>query len=201
MEAPEASSPPAAQPTRDLILDAAERLFAARGVGETALRDVAREAGVTRSLIHHHFGSKEGLWQAALDRRFAAYVKLQHGVLDRPDLDSDDFADSLRSMFAFLASQPAVSRLQAWSNAGAGGGSPETGDLTARGVAQLRKMQGEGTLRTDLDPAAVMAAFFGLVEHWFQARASLRERFGDALPDDARYIETAVKILMRGVKP
>jgi TetR/AcrR family transcriptional regulator len=187
--------------THDLILDAAERLFVARGFGETALRDVARDAGVTRSLIHHHFSSKEGLWRAVLDRRFAAYVKMQHGVLDRPDLDADDFAESLRSLFAFHARNPDVSRLQAWTNAGAGADYPETRELTERGVAQLRKMQADETLRADLDPAAVMAAFFGLVEHWFQARAGLRGRFGEALPDDATYLETAARILLRGVQP
>ena len=107
----------------------------------------------------------------------------------------------LRSMFGFLERNPAVSRLHAWTNAGVGGGYPETRDLTARGVEQLRKMQSEGTLRADLDPASVMAAFFGLVEHWFQARAGLRGRFGEALPDDATYLETAVGILLRGVQP
>jgi hypothetical protein len=136
-----------------------------------------------------------------LDRRFAAYVKMQHGVLDRPDLDADDFAESLRSLFAFHARNPDVSRLQAWTNAGAGADYPETRELTERGVAQLRKMQADETLRADLDPAAVMAAFFGLVEHWFQARAGLRGRFGEALPDDATYLETAARILLRGVQP
>ena len=187
--------------TRGVILDAAEKVFLTKGFGNTATSEIAARAGVTKSLIHHHFGSKEGLWRAVLDRRFADYVKMQHGVLDRPDLGADDFADSLRALFAFHARTPEVSRLQAWTNAGAGADYPETRELTERGVAQLRKMQREGALRAELDPAAVMAAFFGLVEHWFQARAGLKGRFGNALPDDASYLETAVGILLRGVAP
>lgn len=46
--------------TRDLILDAAVRLFAARG-GAVRLEDVAEEAGVSRQAVYLHFGSRTGL--------------------------------------------------------------------------------------------------------------------------------------------
>ncbi len=197
--APVTPTPPSS--TREAILDAAERLFAERGFGETALRDVAAQAGVTRSLIHHHFGSKEGLWQEVVGRRFRPYARVQHGVLDREELGAEDLAESLGMMFRFLTDNPPVSRLHGWTNAGAGGGFPESGDLTTRGVARLREMQRAGKLRADLDPAAVLAAFFGLVEHWFQARPALRARFGDGLPDDDTYLETAMRMLLDGVRP
>lgn len=186
--------------TRDRILDAAERAFVAHGFGEASLRDVARDAGVTRSLIHHHFRSKDDLWTAVLEQRFAAYFDYQHAVLDRPDLDADDLAESLRSMFRFLEGNPEVARLHGWSNAGSGGGFPDSGALTARGVERLHGMQREGKLRADLDPASVMAAFFALAEHWFQGRDGLRHRFGDALPDDSTYLETAARLLLGGVR-
>ena len=48
------------QSTRDLILDAAARLFAARG-GTVRLEDVAEEAGVSRQAVYLHFGSRTGL--------------------------------------------------------------------------------------------------------------------------------------------
>ena len=48
------------QSTRDLILDAAARLFAARG-GAVRLEDVAEEAGVSRQAVYLHFGSRTGL--------------------------------------------------------------------------------------------------------------------------------------------
>lgn len=46
--------------TRDLILDAAARLFTARG-GAVRLEDVAAEAGVSRQAVYLHFGSRTGL--------------------------------------------------------------------------------------------------------------------------------------------
>ena len=41
------------------------KLFAERGYGDTSLRAVATEAGVSHGLVIHHYGSKEGLRAAA----------------------------------------------------------------------------------------------------------------------------------------
>jgi AcrR family transcriptional regulator len=40
------------------------RLFAERGLDGTAIRDIAKAAGVSGGLIRHHFGSKDGLRMA-----------------------------------------------------------------------------------------------------------------------------------------
>lgn len=45
---------------------AARTQFADRGYTATTLRSVAQAAGVHPALIHHHFGSKEQLYNAAL---------------------------------------------------------------------------------------------------------------------------------------
>ena len=47
------------------ILDAARAEFAEHGWAGTAIRAVARTAGVDPALIYHYFGSKEGLLDAA----------------------------------------------------------------------------------------------------------------------------------------
>jgi AcrR family transcriptional regulator len=52
--------------TKDAIMAAARAQFAERGYTATTLRSVARAAGVHPALIHHHFGSKEQLYNAAL---------------------------------------------------------------------------------------------------------------------------------------
>lgn len=46
---------------REDILEAAAAVFAARPYNEVSLGLVAREAGVSRSLVSHYFGSKRGL--------------------------------------------------------------------------------------------------------------------------------------------
>lgn len=54
--------------TRDRIVDAAEQLFAVRGVARTTLQDVAVAAGVTRGAIYWHFSDKAALFDAMMQR-------------------------------------------------------------------------------------------------------------------------------------
>ncbi|MCL4685210.1 TetR/AcrR family transcriptional regulator [Myxococcota bacterium] len=59
------------QDTRDRLLDAAERRFAAAGFAATSLRAVTGEAGVNVAAAHYHFGSKRELLRAVFARRMA----------------------------------------------------------------------------------------------------------------------------------
>jgi AcrR family transcriptional regulator len=56
--------------TQERILDAAERLFAERGIDAVSVRKVLAAAGVNVSLAHYHFGGRDGLIEALLRRRF-----------------------------------------------------------------------------------------------------------------------------------
>jgi len=58
-----------AVPRRTRILDAAERLFAARGFHGVSIRDITGAAGVDVALANYHFGSKQGLLEAVFLRR------------------------------------------------------------------------------------------------------------------------------------
>ena len=53
--------------TKLRIQQAAARLFASRSFETVSPRAIAKEAGVDAALIHHYFGSKEGLFQAVLN--------------------------------------------------------------------------------------------------------------------------------------
>ena len=55
--------------TRERILDAAEKLFAASGFDGVSLRMITREAGVELALANYHFGPKLELFRAVVQRR------------------------------------------------------------------------------------------------------------------------------------
>ncbi|MBK6281083.1 MAG: helix-turn-helix transcriptional regulator [Gammaproteobacteria bacterium] len=58
---------PSAQ-TRKRILDTAERLFGERGVAAVSLRDINRSAGISQGVLHYHFGGRDALIEAILQR-------------------------------------------------------------------------------------------------------------------------------------
>jgi AcrR family transcriptional regulator len=86
--------------SRELILDATERLMATRGYAATSINDIRKACGLPPSSIYWHFGSKEGVLAAVMargaDRFFAAIptsedVEGQLAVLSRLQSQHPDF--------------------------------------------------------------------------------------------------------------
>lgn len=67
------------QGTRDLILDATERLLATTGFRSITMDDIAAAAGVSRRTIYMYFPSKDEVGLSSIDR----VVELTHGHLER----------------------------------------------------------------------------------------------------------------------
>lgn len=79
-------SPPRRQsrsPTKALILDCAERLFADHGYYGTSTHDIARALGIKQSLINYHFGSKEQLYRDVIARSAGPFCQLKTEALTK----------------------------------------------------------------------------------------------------------------------
>jgi AcrR family transcriptional regulator len=78
--------------TRARLLDAAERLFAAKGFEATSLRDVTARARANVAAVNYHFGSKRALLRAVFERRLGEVNGRRLAFLDsagraRPTLE------------------------------------------------------------------------------------------------------------------
>ena len=56
--------------TKETVLAAARTHFGAAGYDRGTIRGIAAEAGVDPALVLHYFGSKEGVFRAAVDFPF-----------------------------------------------------------------------------------------------------------------------------------
>lgn len=66
--------------TRGEIVEAAKRVFAAKGYDGASLRGVAREAGVDPALVHHYFDGKAALFVAAMALPFDPRQVKEHAA-------------------------------------------------------------------------------------------------------------------------
>ncbi|MDZ7782011.1 MAG: helix-turn-helix domain-containing protein [Halioglobus sp.] len=62
--------------TRELLLDAAEHLFATRGYQSTTIKQVAEQVGVQGPAIYKHFDGKRDLFEQVLERLFTPFLDL-----------------------------------------------------------------------------------------------------------------------------
>src|ERR1700682_5351454 len=101
---PKAEDVPAAL---DDILAAALRAFATHGYEGASVRTLNRELGVSHNLIHQRFGSKQGLWYAAVDRAFSQQITQLATAFDPTLADPlDQLNHAIRRFVRYSAERP-----------------------------------------------------------------------------------------------
>ncbi|NBB15547.1 TetR family transcriptional regulator [Caulobacter sp. SLTY] len=83
----EENAPETEAATKQLVFNAAERLFALNGFQNVSVRDITAEAGVNLASVNYHFGSKDSLLFEIFRRRTAELsrerARMLHEAADR----------------------------------------------------------------------------------------------------------------------
>ena len=69
---------------RARILDAAVKLIAREGINDVRIARIAMEAGVSASLLHYHFASRDALLAEALEHSYELAGDIRIGGTDEP---------------------------------------------------------------------------------------------------------------------
>lgn len=83
--------------TRRRILDAATAEFARYGLGGARVDRIAARSGANKRMLYYYFGSKEGLFLAALEESYARIRTAERGL----DLEHSDPREALRRLVDF----------------------------------------------------------------------------------------------------
>lgn len=76
-------------PARDRLLDSAEALFYQEGIAQTGVDDVLAKSGVSVATLYAHFGSKDGLVRATLERRLSTWRSVWGEAVEAARSDED----------------------------------------------------------------------------------------------------------------
>lgn len=167
---------------RERILQAAIRSFADTGYAATSTAAVAKVAGVTQPLVHHHFGSKEGLWKAVVDHLFVKAAD----ILSPQEAELAPVERLLRAVGRFVshnANSPDLARILAREGAS---NSPQLQyiidtylrDLYQQALQDIRSAQAAGAIDAQLDPAFLFFFMLGAGGYLFQVPALAHSIFG-----------------------
>jgi TetR/AcrR family transcriptional regulator len=135
------------------ILTTATTLFLEHGYAAVALSLIAKQAGVTKSLLHHYFGDKHGLWKAVKDASVASYAEQQRALFSaNPGNSAQDVASSIATYFSFLQKHPEVARMFALESFESDyKPSAIEQELQAKGIAFIHDLQkGKSSERTSM---------------------------------------------------
>ena len=187
--------------TRRQILAAALDLFVEHGFADVSMRQIAERSGVTKSLIHHHFGSKDRLWEATKEQALAQYAAEQKQELEqRTEADGRLLHDGVVNYFRFLQDNPQVVRLLAWTHME---GDASCGEMDAElvrlGAERVRQAQQAGIFRADVNPVHVVTLFILVCTQWFQARSHHAQWPG--MGSDEEFLNDFLAVYMDGLAP
>jgi AcrR family transcriptional regulator len=183
------------------IRDTAMELFARRGVATTSLRTVAGAAGVSPGLVIHHFGSKQGLFEAvdeAVVERFQE--RLRAVPLDGP---AGELLERRAARIAdLMKSEPVVCAYIARALAE---GTETSADLFHRLFAAARRdeaLVAAGALRANSDPVWRALQQLILVVGPLILRSLVERELGESLDSPAaidRWMRATVDLLQHGL--
>jgi AcrR family transcriptional regulator len=86
------------KPTREKVLDVAEKLFAEYGFAGVSVRDITEQADVRLASINYHFGSKGQLFDEVIGRRAHALSEARKQALEAINFDSLDKEEALEAV-------------------------------------------------------------------------------------------------------
>jgi AcrR family transcriptional regulator len=97
---------------RDRILEAGRAVFGERGLDATSIAEIGERAGIAKSLLYHHFGSKAGLYEANLEDDGAQLVAAVAAAVPPPeDDDSPRLRPGVDALLRFFHDHPDIWRL------------------------------------------------------------------------------------------
>jgi len=92
--------------TEQIILEAAEAEFLEKGYSNSKTVDIAQRAGVSHSMLHYYYRTKEQLFQKIFKEKVQAFTQIFGVIFEQ----NADFTETLRLMietqFKFVAKNP-----------------------------------------------------------------------------------------------
>src|SRR6185369_6041787 len=145
--------------SKERILTAALKEFAAKGFAGARVDVIARRAAINKRMLYHYFGNKEALFRAVLRRKIAERQAWNAATPDQP-------AEYLPLLFEFACQDADWIRLLEWEALRGGEkpviDEPERRAAAARGVERIRRRQASGHLSDQFDARHVLLAIIGL---------------------------------------
>ncbi len=148
--------------TRGRIIDAAVKVFGARGYHAGSLQDVADEVGMSQTSLLHHFKRKSELLLAVLEQRDRIGIARQprHGtfpevVLEQARVNVD--IAGLTQLYAVLSGESTTD-----GHPGRDYFSKRFEDLREEYTAEFQSLAEQGRLRPGVDPEQAAASLVGL---------------------------------------
>jgi AcrR family transcriptional regulator len=96
---------------RDQLLDIAIELFTERGYDGASMDELARRAGISKPIVYDHFGSKDGVFRACVERTTRALTRRIEEATVRATAPQERLRAGSLAFFQFISERPGWSTM------------------------------------------------------------------------------------------
>ena len=193
--------PPAS--SRERLLEAAKRLFAANGYEQTATSAIAREAGTSESQLMRYFGGKVGLLEALFDDAWAHLNARVAKAVKGAQGNRESVLQAVEAVVSALSRDQDLATLFMFEGRRMRGDEPRirlsrgflTFTETVRGF--IRNAQSTHEIDPTLDASALTSAILGATEAMIRERLLAKTGGGRAFAE--REIRHTLEAMFRGL--
>lgn len=191
--------------TRDRLLASGAELIATKGFAGVSVREICGHAGTSINMIHHYFGSKQGLFDAIVEQFSSGVFAVPIRLLDKAPRSSDEFLSRVEMLFeatldAFIEHRSvllAVVREQADPEA-----LPEYMAAFASFLEQSKK---KGYVRDDVDSYMIAGFLLDRILNQVQLAPWIKRNYGTDLLSDPdykhRWCQSNLAVFVNGIMP
>jgi AcrR family transcriptional regulator len=159
-----------AESTKQRILEAATREFAARGAAGARIDRIAAAASANKERIYAYFGSKEQLFECAVEEQVARF---HHEV----SFDPRRLPDFAAEAHYFFVAQPELARLGAWHALEEGQQEhpiEAIADEWRSRVRAVARAQRNGSVSTEIGASELLVLVYAIARAWVVATPEAR---------------------------
>ncbi len=98
-------------PTKDLIIDSAEKLFARFGYLGVSMADIADSLEITKAALYYHFSSKEDLYLKVLENAFREFSETIKKISDEDLNIQKKFCKTITTYIDFSLKRKGLAKL------------------------------------------------------------------------------------------
>jgi TetR/AcrR family transcriptional regulator len=179
--------------TKERILSQAMAEFAAKGYANARVDGIAKRCKVSKNMLYHYFGSKEGLFVAVLERVYEGFRARQRDFAVRLEDPEAAMRHLVAHTFAALIENPEVIALLNAENLAKGKHIMRSrrirglyDPLLATVQELLERGAAEGVFRSDIDPVILYLSLSSLAYHYISNQYTLKAAFGIDFTTPAR---------------
>lgn len=180
-QGPIGRKPPARTSTRERILEQATAEFAAKGFDGSRVDAIATASRVSKNMLYHYFGSKDGLFVAVLERMYETLRARQRDFSIRACDPVTAMRELVAHTFFAFHDQPQAIWLLNDENMHKGRHIRHSKRIRALydplldTISEvLRRGSAEGIFRTDIDPVVLYLSLSSMVYHYLSNQFTLK---------------------------